>query len=470
VEALASVRALDDVEGPRAGVTEERGNAFALVAAIGEDLRDEWEHRPRPLVENQGGAIPILNIGRVNNHPHQQAERVDQDVVLDPLGLFAGVVADRIDLGPPCISHLPTGAEPAMLTTDGSPRPPGAKKPVYEHGALSVVSSKNPNSRSGISPHSQGRVMDQLRAFVGIDVSKDRLDVHVRSSGETFAVARNGEGLESLVTQLAGLKPALVVLEATGGFEITVAAALAGAGLPLVVVNPRQIRDFARAIGRLAKTDALDAEAIAIFAERVQPQPRAVPDEQARHLAALVARRRQIVEMLGAEGNRRRHARDTRLTKRIDAHLAWLQKELTSIEADPDDTIRSTPAWREREDLLTAVPGIGPISARTLLAEPPELGALDRRRIAALVGVAPINRDSGTLRGRRMIAGGRTSVRKVLYMATLTAIRRNPPIKALYDRLAGAGRPKKLAITACMRKLITILNAIIRDRAAWKTA
>jgi transposase len=312
--------------------------------------------------------------------------------------------------------------------------------------------------------------MDQPPVFVGIDVSKDRLDVHVRPSGDAFAVARNGKGLDSLVARLAALTPALVVLEATGGFEITVAAALAAAGLPLVVVNPRQIRDFARAIGRLAKTDALDAEAIALFAEGVRPQPRAVPDEQARHLAALVARRRQIVEMAVTEGNRRRQARDRRLAKRIDAHLAWLQKELTSIEADLDDTIRGTPAWREKEDLLTAVPGIGPITARIVLADLPELGALDRRRIAALVGVAPINRDSGAMRGRRMIAGGRTGVRKVLYMATLTAIRRNPPIKALYDRLVQAGRPKKLAITACMRKLITILNAIIRDRAAWKSA
>ncbi|MFZ1414705.1 MAG: IS110 family transposase [Defluviicoccus sp.] len=311
--------------------------------------------------------------------------------------------------------------------------------------------------------------MDQLPVFVGIDVAKDRLDVHLRPSGDAFAVARNGEGLDSLVARLAGLKPALVVLEATGGFEITVAAALAAASLPLVVVNPRQIRDFARALGRLAKTDALDAEAIALFAERIQPQPRPVPDEQARHLAELVARRRQIVEMLSAEGNRRRQARDKRLAKRIDAHLAWLQKDLARIEADLDDAIRSTPAWREKEELLTAVPGIGPITARTLLAELPELGALDRRRIAALVGVAPINRDSGAMRGRRMIAGGRGGVRKVLFMATLTAIRRNPPIKALYDRLAGAGRPKKLALTACMRKLITVLNAIIRDRTAWKT-
>lgn len=311
--------------------------------------------------------------------------------------------------------------------------------------------------------------MDKSPVFVGIDVSKDRLDVHLRPSGEAFAVARNDEGLDSLAPRLAALNPVLVVLEATGGFEITVAAALAGAGLPLVVINPRQIRDFARATGRLAKTDALDAEIIAVFAERVQPVPRALPDQQARALADLVARRRQIVEMIGTESNRRRQVRDKRLAKRIDAHLAWLQRELNHIETDLGTAIRATPAWREKEDLMTAVPGVGPTTARTLLADLPELGSLDRRRIAALVGVAPINRDSGAMRGRRMIAGGRANVRKVLYMATLTAIRRNPPIKALYDRLVQAGRPKKLAITACMRKLITILNAIIRDRSQWKT-
>ena len=267
--------------------------------------------------------------------------------------------------------------------------------------------------------------------FVGIDVAKDRLDVHLRPSGEALAVGRDAAGLTVLVERLAELAPSLVVLEATGGFEVTVAAALTAAQLPLAVVNPRQIRDFARATGRLAKTDRLDAEAIARFAEAVRPEPRPIPDAAARALGELVARRRQIVEMIGSESQRRRQLRDPRLVRRLDAHLAWLQKELSEIEADLDHAVRASPAWRATEDLLASVPGIGKTSARTLIAELPELGALDRRKIASLVGVAPVNRDSGTFRGRRMVLGGRASVRKALYMPTLTAIRRNPPIRAL---------------------------------------
>ena len=267
--------------------------------------------------------------------------------------------------------------------------------------------------------------------FVGIDVAKDRLDVHLRPSGEALAVGRDAAGLTVLVERLAELAPSLVVLEATGGFEVTVAAALTAAQLPLAVVNPRQIRDFARATGRLAKTDRLDAEAIARFAEAVRPEPRPIPDAAARALGELVARRRQIVEMIGSEGQRRRQLRDPRLVRRLDAHLAWLQKELSEIEADLDHAVRASPAWRATEDLLASVPGIGKTSARTLIAELPELGGLDRRKIASLVGVAPVNRDSGTFRGRRMVLGGRASVRKALYMPTLTAIRRNPPIRAL---------------------------------------
>ena len=267
--------------------------------------------------------------------------------------------------------------------------------------------------------------------FVGIDVAKDRLDVHLRPSGEALAVGRDAAGLTVMVERLAELAPSLVVLEATGGFEVTVAAALTAAQLPLAVVNPRQIRDFARATGRLAKTDRLDAEAIARFAEAVRPEPRPIPDAAARALGELVARRRQIVEMIGSEGQRRRQLRDPRLVRRLDAHLAWLQKELSEIEADLDHAVRASPAWRAIEDLLASVPGIGKTSARTLIAELPELGALDRRKIASLVGVAPVNRDSATFRGRRMVLGGRASVRKALYMPTLTAIRRNPPIRAL---------------------------------------
>ena len=306
--------------------------------------------------------------------------------------------------------------------------------------------------------------------FVGIDVAKDRLDVHLRPSGEALAVGRDAAGLTVLVERLAELAPSLVVLEATGGFEVTVAAALTAAQLPLAVVNPRQIRDFARATGRLAKTDRLDAEAIARFAEAVRPEPRPIPDAAARALGELVARRRQIVEMIGSESQRRRQLRDPRLVRRLDAHLAWLQKELSEIEADLDHAVRASPAWRATEDLLASVPGIGKTSARTLIAELPELGALDRRKIASLVGVAPVNRDSGTFRGRRMVLGGRASVRKALYMPTLTAIRRNPPIRALYARLIARGKPAKLAITAAMRKLLTILNAILKSQTPWQLA
>lgn len=306
--------------------------------------------------------------------------------------------------------------------------------------------------------------------FVGIDVAKDRLDVHLRPSGKAFAVGRDAAGLTALVERLAELAPGLVVLEATGGFEVTVAAALSAAQLPLAVVNPRQIRDFARAIGRLAKTDRLDAEAIARFAEAIRPEPRPIPDEAARALGELVARRRQLVEMIGSESQRRRQLCDPRLVRRLDAHLAWLQKELSEIETDLDHAVRGSAAWRATEDLLASVPGIGKTSARTLIAELPELGALDRRRIASLVGVAPVNRDSGTFRGRRMVLGGRASVRKALYMPTLTAIRRNPAIRALYQRLIARGKPAKVAITAAMRKLLVILNAILKSQTPWQHA
>jgi len=311
--------------------------------------------------------------------------------------------------------------------------------------------------------------MDEPRpaCCVGIDVSKDRLDVHLRPSDEAFSVARDGKGLENLVDRLKALNVSLIVLEATGSFETTVAAALAGAGLPLAVVNPRQIRDFARALGRLAKTDAIDAEVIAIFAEKIRPQARPIASKEAQLLGELVARRRQIVEMIGMEQNRRRRTTDKRLAKRIDSHLAFLEKELAEVDGDIDAGVRASPAWRETEQLLTSVPGVGPVTARTLIAELPELGRLDRRKLASLVGVAPFNRDSGTWRGHRMIAGGRTSVRCALYMAALVAIRHNPPIKAVYQRLIARGRPKKVAIIACLRQLLTILNAIIRDATPW---
>ena len=306
--------------------------------------------------------------------------------------------------------------------------------------------------------------------FVGIDVSKDRLDVHVRPSGESFAVSRDGAGIADLAERLRVARPTLVVLEATGGFEVTVAAGLAGAGLPLAVVNPAQIRAFARAVGQLAKTDRLDAEIIARFADQVRPEPRPVADEDARALAELVARRRQVVEMIGMESNRRRQARSDRVRKGVDRVLTALQAELADLDRDLDDQIKGSPAWRAAEDLLTSVPGIGPITARTLIAELPELGRIDRRRLAALVGVAPVNRDSGAMRGHRAIAGGRADVRNVLFMAALAAIRHNPVIRDLYDRLRQRGRPAKTALVAAIRKLLTILNAIIRDQRPWQSA
>jgi transposase len=315
--------------------------------------------------------------------------------------------------------------------------------------------------------------MEQLPTgphFVGIDVSKDRLDVHVAPSRQAFVVMRNGEGLDRLANELQALAPALVVLEATGGFELTVAATLAGAGLPLAVVNPRQIRDFARATGRLAKTDRLDAEIIALFAGRIRPEPRPLATAQAQILAEMVARRRQLVEMIGMEANRRRQARASKVRLTLEATLRILQAQLAGLDREIDDTVRGSPARRAADDLLTSVPGIGDVTARTLIAELPELGRLDRRRIAALVGIAPINRDSGQMRGHRAIAGGRAAARNVLFMATLTAVRWNPLINAHYTQLINRGRPKKVAIVAGMRRLLGILNAIIRTASPWQTA
>jgi transposase len=271
-----------------------------------------------------------------------------------------------------------------------------------------------------------------------------------------------------LAGDLRQLAPALVVLEATGGFEITVAAALASANLPVAVVNPRQIRDFARATGRLAKTDALDAEAIARFAERIRPEPRQLADAESLSLGELVARRRQVVEMIGMETNRQHQARNPRVQRMLKATLKTLSAQLAELDHEIDDTVRRSPIWRAADDLLTSVPGIGDVTAHTLIADLPELGQLDRRRVAALVGVAPINRDSGQMRGKRTIAGGRADVRNALYMATLAAIRWNPVINKHYHGLVG--RPKKVALVACMRRLLGILNAIMRTKTPWQCA
>jgi len=302
---------------------------------------------------------------------------------------------------------------------------------------------------------------------VGIDVAKDRLDAALEPGGEAWQVTNHEAGIAALVERLQELEPATVILEATGGYELPLVGALLGARLPATVVNPRQVRDFARATGQLAKTDAIDARVLARFGAAVRPEPREVPDEATRELAALVGRRRQLIEMLIAEKNRLRLA--ARPVRRdIQQHIRWLERRLSDLDGDLSRQVRSSPQWREQDDLLQSVPGVGPISSVTLLAQLPELGRLNRKEIAALVGVAPLNRDSGTLRGRRRVWGGRAHVRAALYMATLTATRCNPAIRAFYERLVAAGKPKKVALVACMRRLLTALNAISRDRATWE--
>jgi transposase len=310
--------------------------------------------------------------------------------------------------------------------------------------------------------------MDIIAA--GIDVSKDRLDVAVRPGGELFAVERNAAGLERLAVRLRELSVHLVALEATGGFETIAAASLAAAGLPVVVVNPVQIRAFAKAIGQRAKTDAIDAAVIARFAEATRPEPRPLPDAATRLLADLVARRRQIVEMIGAERQREKRVMIPRLRKSIARLLKALEKELASLDGDIDDAVRGSPAWRAKEDLLASVPGVGPTIARTLIAELPELGQLGRKQIAALVGLAPFTRQSGQWRGRSFIGGGRTAVRTALFMGAMVAKRHNPVLRVFFDRLVAIGKPKMVALIAVARKLLTILNAILRDHRPWQIA
>ncbi len=301
---------------------------------------------------------------------------------------------------------------------------------------------------------------------VGIDVAKAHLDVDVRPTGVTRRFDHTEAGLTALTAFLRPLTPTIVVLEATGGYEADVAAALALAALPVAVVNPRQVRDFARATGRLAKTDALDARVLAHFAEAVQPEPRPLPDAAHQALNALVTRRRQLVEMLTAERNRLALAQG-RIRRDVQTHIHFLEQRLKEADRDLQQQLRDSPIWRAAEQLLRSVPGIGPTTAAVILADLPELGRLTHRAMAALVGVAPMNRDSGTRHGPRTIWGGRASVRGTLYMATLVATRFNPVIKAFYRRLRDAGKPPKVALIAAMRKLLTILNAIMRTKQPW---
>lgn len=304
--------------------------------------------------------------------------------------------------------------------------------------------------------------------YVGLDVAKAVVDVAVRPGGECWAVPNTDEGVAELVARVRPLGPALVVCEATGGFERPAIAALAAAGLPVVVANPRQVRDFARATGQLAKTDRLDAGILALFAERVRPTPRPLPDDAAQLLDAVLTRRRQLLEMLTAEKNRLGFAPKP-LHRGIQSHIRWLERQLDDVTAELAALIEASPVWRAKDDLLQSVPGIGPIVSCTLLGELPELGTLSHKQIAALAGVAPLARDSGTLRGKRMVWGGRASVRTALFLAALCGRRWNPALKVFYERLIAAGKPKKVALIACARKLLTILNAMVRNNTRWMT-
>ena len=308
--------------------------------------------------------------------------------------------------------------------------------------------------------------MNQEAIYAGIDVAQDRLDVALRPSGHAWSVAYDEAGVGALISELQSAQPSTVVLEATGGLELPLAGALAAASLPVVVINPRQVRDFAKATGRLAKTDALDAQVLAHFAEAVRPPVRPLPDSDTQELHSLTARRNQVVAMLVAEKNRLRRA-GRAVAPRIQAHIRWLEQELEDLDQGLRQTLRRSAVWREQDDLLRSVPGVGEQLSLALLADLPELGALDRKQIAALVGVAPMNRDSGTKRGRRTVSGGRSRVRAVLYMGALVASRHNPVIRSFYQRLLAAGKPKKLALTACMRKLLTILNGMVKSGRRW---
>jgi transposase len=302
--------------------------------------------------------------------------------------------------------------------------------------------------------------------FVGLDIAKDHLDASVRPTAEQWRAAHTDEGIRALVARLVALTPALVVVESTGGYETAVVTALAVAHVPVAVVNPRQVRDFAKAVGRLAKTDTIDAAVLALFAERVRPEVRPLPDEAHQELVALVTRRRQLVDMLTAERNRLATARPS-VRASVQQHVRWLERRVHDADADLTTTIRQSPLWRATDDLLRSVPGIGPITSSLLIALLPELGALSRREIASLVGVAPLNQDSGRSRGRRVVWGGRAAVRAPLYMATLVATRHNPVIRTFYQRLRAVGKPPLVALVAAMRKLLTILNAMVRHHQSW---
>ncbi len=310
--------------------------------------------------------------------------------------------------------------------------------------------------------------LTQGTQFVGIDVSARRLDVYLHPNDDSFTVTHDRAGMWELVSRLSAFESSLIVLEPTGGFERDVADLLAGTGFDVAIVNARQIRDYAKATGRLAKTDRLDSEVIARFAEAIRPRKTHRTDRKRSSLSSLVTRRRQLVEMIKAEGYRLRRVKEAKIRRRLRSHLTWLKREQALLETDLQAAIDKHPIWSKLAQLLTSVPGVGKVVASTLIADLPELGQLDRRSLASLVGVAPFNRDSGAMRGKRTVWGGRADVRSTLYMATLVAIQHNPVFTAFNDRLRKAGKPPKVAITACMRKLIVTLNAMVRDNRPWQ--
>ena len=308
--------------------------------------------------------------------------------------------------------------------------------------------------------------MGSAKVYIGVDVSKSHLDVAVRPAGDTWRVNNDQADIDALTKRLGKLEPDLVVMEATGNYEMPLAAALQVAGLPVRVVNPRQARDFAKSTGKLAKTDSIDAGALAHFAEVVEPQPRALPDKETQRLSEILTRRSQLIAMITAEGNRLRSA-PGHLHRRMKAHIRFLRKDLSDINDQMKAAVEDSPIWRTKDQIITSPPGIGSVTSLTLLAELPELGSLNRKEIAALVGVAPLNRDSGAFRGKRKVWGGRAQVRQVLYMCTLSASRHNPVIRDFYDKLCAAGKADKVARIACARRLLLILNCMVRDGTTW---
>jgi len=349
----------------------------------------------------------------------------------------------------------------------------GSNKTVGQRGRHTRISNKARTVvRVNQTRMMQGRAkrekkpMTEEAVYVGVDVAKSALDVAVTDSGETWQFVNDDEGISQAVHYIASVKPAGIILEATGNLEMPLAAALQASRLPVAVINPRQVRDFARATGVLAKTDRIDARILALFGMQIKPEVRLLPNQKAREMSSLLARRRQLIEMLTAENNRLLQA-DISIRPGIEIHIKWLKEAISAINDDLDQQIQSSSSWLEKDNLLKSVPGVGKVVSTTLLIELPELGTLNRRKIAALVGVAPLNRDSGTLRGKRTVWGGRAKLRAVLYMAALVGVRRNPVMATFYERLLKAGKVKKVALVACMRKLLTILNAMMRTMTVW---